>query len=195
MKELYFASQNENKLKEIQAMMPDDFFLKGLRDLDYNEPLQEDYDTLEQNAHQKAHTIFEKFNVSVFADDTGLEVTALNGEPGVKSARYAGESRSNEANIKLLLKNLEGVTNRSARFRTVIALILDGKEYQFEGIVEGDIMHEKRGSDGFGYDPIFIPQGYTRTFAEMSIEEKNKISHRKRALQAMIDFLESIKTA
>jgi XTP/dITP diphosphohydrolase len=195
MKELYFASQNENKLKEIQAMMPDDFFLKGLRDLDYNEPLQEDYDTLEQNAYQKAHTIFEKFNVSVFADDTGLEVTALNGEPGVKSARYAGESRSNEANIELLLENLQGVTNRSARFRTVIALILDGKEYQFEGIVEGDIMHEKRGSDGFGYDPIFIPQGYTRTFAEMSIVEKNKISHRKRALQAMIDFLESIKTA
>jgi XTP/dITP diphosphohydrolase len=191
MKELYFASQNENKLREIQAMMPDGFFLKGLQDLGHNKPLQEDYDTLEQNAHQKANTIFEKFNVSVFADDTGLEVVALNGEPGVKSARYAGENRSNEANIDLLLKNLEGSTDRSARFRTVIVLILKGKKHQFEGIVEGDIISEKRGSDGFGYDPIFIPKGYNQTFAEMSLEQKNKISHRKRALQTMIDFLKT----
>lgn len=191
MKELYFASQNQNKLREIQAMMPDHLELKGLQALNYFEPLQEDHHTLQENASQKAITIYEKFNVSVFADDTGLEVAALNGEPGVKSARYAGENRSNEANIDLLLKNLEGSTDRSARFRTVIALILKGKKHQFEGIVEGDIISEKRGSDGFGYDPVFIPKGYNQTFAEMSLEQKNKISHRKRALQAMMDFLKS----
>lgn len=191
MKNLFFATQNKNKLKEVRSIAPAGFEIRDLDALNYSQDLKEDYNTLEENAAQKARTIHDQFRISVFADDTGLEVEALNGVPGVRSARYVGDDRSDAANVELLLKKLKGLADRSARFRTVIVLILDGKEYQFEGVVEGKIIDEKRGENGFGYDPIFIPRGHTKTFAQMSLSDKNLISHRKRALQKMMDFLES----
>ena len=191
MKNLFFATQNKNKLKEVRSIAPAGFEIRDLDALNYSQDLKEDYNTLEENAAQKARTIHDQFRISVFADDTGLEVEALNGAPGVRSARYAGDDKSDAANVELLLKKLKGLADRSARFRTVIVLILDGKEYQFEGVVEGKIIDEKRGENGFGYDPIFIPKGHTKTFAQMSLSDKNLISHRKRALQKMMDFLES----
>jgi XTP/dITP diphosphohydrolase len=186
---LVFATNNQNKLRELQQLLGKKIELLSLADINCEEEIPEEYDTLEDNAKQKAEYIYKKYHVNCFADDTGLEISALNGEPGVYSARYAGESKDAKANMKKVLQKLEGVTNRSARFRTVISLYLNDKEYQFEGIVNGDILEYERGKDGFGYDPIFEPLGYSISFAEMEMSEKNKISHRGLAVQKLVEFL------
>lgn len=186
---LVFATNNQNKLRELQQLLGKKIELLSLADINCEEEIPEEYDTLEDNAKQKAEYIYKKYHVNCFADDTGLEISALNGEPGVYSARYAGESKDAKANMKKVLQKLEGVTNRSARFRTVISLYLNDKEYQFEGIVNGDILESERGKDGFGYDPIFEPLGYSISFAEMEMSEKNKISHRGLAVQKLVEFL------
>ena len=188
-----FATNNEKKIEEVKAALGSDFEIVSLQDIGCNEELPETGDTLHHNAFQKARFVKEKYGVDCFADDTGLEVEALSGAPGVYSGRYSGEPRSDERNIALLLKNLDGKENRIARFRTVIALILDGEEYAFEGIASGVIIEEKTGSSGFGYDPIFRPDGYSRTFAELSLNEKNQISHRGKAVKALIEFLSTKK--
>ncbi|QSE97527.1 non-canonical purine NTP diphosphatase [Fulvivirga lutea] len=187
--EICFATNNQNKLKEIQKLLPESIRLKSLEDIGCFEELEESKNTIEGNSHQKASYVAEKYGVAVFADDTGLEVAALNGEPGVKSARYAGENRDNEANINLVLEKLKEKSDRSAQFRTVITLIIGGQEHQFEGLVKGEIIKQRLGNQGFGYDPIFIPQGFDCTFAEMSLEEKNKISHRGIATRKLVDHL------
>jgi XTP/dITP diphosphohydrolase len=186
---LIFATHNSNKAFEIQKLLPKDFQVLTLDDIDFQDEIPENESTIEANSAFKAQFIFNKFNLNCFADDTGLEIEALNGKPGVYSARYAGEERNSDANINLVLEELKGVENRNARFKTVITLIIHGEQYQFEGIVDGTIIKEKRGSNGFGYDPIFIPENETRTFAEMNLSEKNKYSHRARALEKMIAFL------
>lgn len=173
----------------MSAIMGSSFSFLSLADIGCNDDLPETQSTLEGNALQKARFVFKRYNMSCFADDTGLEVEALNGEPGVYSARYAGPERNAEANMDLLLKKLEEKPNRSARFRTVIALIDQNGEHLFEGIVEGTILREKRGAEGFGYDPIFQPQGYTHTFAEMPLAEKNQVSHRARAVEKLCAYL------
>lgn len=188
---LVFATQNPNKVKEIQNQLTDNIELLSLKELGQREELEETQNTLAGNAWQKARFVFQKFDKNCFADDTGLEVEALNNEPGVFSARYAGAEKSFEANMDKVLQKLKGSSNRKARFRTVIALILGGKEYEFEGICEGEIIEEKKGIEGFGYDPIFQPKGYNQTFAEMDLDEKNKISHRGIAVKKLIDFLNS----
>ena len=190
---LLFATANQNKAKEIKAMLPSTIELLTLADIDVQEDVPETSDTTEGNAVQKANYITDKFQLNCFADDTGLEIEALNGEPGVKSARYAGEERSDEANMQLVLKKLASIDNRSARFKTVIALNLDGKQHLFEGIVEGKIRTGKSGTHGFGYDPIFEPENCGKTFAEMTTEEKNKFSHRARAFNKMIHFIAKLK--
>ncbi|UII33400.1 non-canonical purine NTP diphosphatase [Fulvivirga ulvae] len=187
--EICFATNNTNKINEIKRLLPSHIRLVSLADIGCDEELREDQKTLEGNSHQKADYVYKNYKVSCFADDTGLEVFALDGEPGVRSARYAGEIRSNEDNINLLLKNLEGSENRKAQFRTVVTLILNGKVRQFEGIVRGEIIKERIGTDGFGYDPVFIPKGYDKTFAQMNIEEKNLISHRGIAIRKLIEYL------
>lgn len=186
-------------MKEIGAMLDDRFKLLGLSDLDFNEEIPEDYQTLEENASQKAWYINKRFGRDCFADDTGLEVEALNGEPGVYSARYSrigwptfNEMSPTAGNIRKLLLKLEEESNRNARFRTVIALVMDGKEYSFEGIVKGVIARTPSGGHGFGYDPVFIPEGYSQTFAEMESDLKNRISHRARAIRAFTEFLKAI---
>lgn len=195
---LIFATNNSHKLHEIQHILGDQFQLKSLKDINFTGDIPEEQDTLEGNALEKAHYIFERYNMPCFADDTGLEVEALNGEPGVFSARYAGtvqefgsEQKRTEANIQKLLTNLTGKENRNAQFRTVIALLDGKKEYVFEGIVKGRIIQEKRGADGFGYDPVFVANGYSQTFAEMPLSEKNKISHRARAFAKLVEFLQN----
>ncbi|MEP2024149.1 MAG: non-canonical purine NTP diphosphatase [Reichenbachiella sp.] len=185
-----FATHNENKLKEINQILRD-FEIVGLNDIGCTEEIPETGSTLDENSKIKADFVAEKYNIPCFADDTGLEVEVLNGEPGVYSARYAGGERDNQANINLLLKNLETHSNRSARFRTVITLILNGDSHQFEGIINGRIIEEFRGEGGFGYDPIFIPDGHEQTFAEMSAEVKNSISHRGRAVAKLVKYLEN----
>lgn len=187
--QLVFASHNKNKIKEISELIPASIILKGLSDINCNEDIPETADTIEGNAILKAQYIFNNYHLNCFADDSGLEVEALNGEPGVYSARYAGEPKNDENNIQKLLLKLKGNENRNAQFKTVIALILNGKKYQFEGIIRGKIIDEKRGSHGFGYDPVFIPEGYDRTFAEMEFLEKNRISHRAIAVKKLIEFL------
>ena len=169
--------------------MGDSFQIESMRSLGINEDIPEDQQTLEGNALQKARFLYDRTGESCFADDTGLEVDALNGAPGVYSARYAGEAKNSLDNMALLLKNMSGIQNRKARFRTVIALILDGKEYLFEGIVNGTIAEEPRGTAGFGYDPLFVPDGYSTTFAEMDSDAKNAISHRGRAVEKLAAFL------
>ena len=169
--------------------MGDSFQIESMRSLGINEDIPEDQLTLQGNALQKARFLYDRTGESCFADDTGLEVDALNGAPGVYSARYAGEAKNSLDNMALLLKNMSGIQNRKARFRTVIALILDGKEYLFEGIVNGTIAEEPRGTAGFGYDPLFVPDGYSTTFAEMDSEAKNAISHRGRAVEKLAAFL------
>lgn len=169
--------------------MGDSFQIESMRSLGINEDIPEDQQTLEGNALQKARFLYDRTGESCFADDTGLEVDALNGAPGVYSARYAGEAKNSLDNMALLLKNMSGIQNRKARFRTVIALILDGKEYLFEGVVKGTIAEEPRGTAGFGYDPLFVPDGYSTTFAEMDSEAKNAISHRGRAVEKLAAFL------
>lgn len=187
--QLIFSTQNKNKVEEIQSQLKNEFSILSLADLEFFEELAETSDTLEGNALQKARFIHDKFGKNVFADDTGLEIDALHGDPGVRSARYAGEGKSFEANMGKVLQLMKNEEQRTAQFRTVIALIFDQKEYLFEGICTGDILSAKRGSAGFGYDPIFCPTGYKETFAEMPMELKNKISHRGKAVQQLIDFL------
>jgi XTP/dITP diphosphohydrolase len=186
---IIFASNNQNKIREINNLLGNTFTLLSLQDINMTEDIPENEMTLEGNALQKARHIFKATGVNVFADDTGLEVEALDGMPGVHSARFAGESKDSDANIIKLLSLLENETNRSARFRTVIALIFNRNEYIFEGIINGRITEERRGSQGFGYDPVFIPEGKSQTFAEMDLEEKNRISHRARAFEKLKLFL------
>lgn len=186
---LLFATANVNKAKEIAALLPASYELLTLQDIDLKEDIPETRDTLEGNAQQKSEYVLNNFNLDCFADDTGLEISALNNEPGVRSARYAGEQRDTEANMQLVLERLKGKADRSARFRTVISLELKGQQYLFEGIVNGTIREEKLGEGGFGYDPIFEPENCGRTFGEMTMEEKNGYSHRARAFEKMIAFL------
>lgn len=188
-RELVFATNNPHKLSEVQHLLGESFKLLSLQDISLIEEIPEDHDTLEKNALQKAWHIYSKTNRNCFADDTGLEVDALDGRPGVYSARYAGEGKNPKDNIKKLLHELSGVENRKARFRTVIALIIEGNEFLFEGIVNGQIINVERGVDGFGYDPVFQPDGYSLTFAEMNLDSKNQISHRARAVNQLVDFL------
>jgi XTP/dITP diphosphohydrolase len=188
---LCFATNNQHKIEEVRAHLGPDFPLAGLAEIGCTEELPEDQATLEGNSFQKAEYVYKNFGVSCFADDTGLEVAALHGAPGVYSARYAGHQRKAEDNMKLLLKNLEGTQNRKAQFRTVITLMTATFTRQFEGIVNGQIINEYRGSGGFGYDPIFLPDGFNKTLAEMSMEEKNAISHRARAVNKLVDFLKA----
>mgnify|MGYP006151167933 FL=1 len=184
-----FATNNKKKIEEVKAALGPEFLLVSLQEIGCVEELPETGDTLDHNAFQKARYVKEHFGVDCFADDTGLEVEVLEGAPGVYSGRFAGEPRSDERNIDLLLEKMEERPNRKARFRTVIALILEGKEYQFEGIAEGEILKERVGEKGFGYDPVFKPIGFDKTFAELSLEEKNEISHRGKAVKALIEFL------
>jgi XTP/dITP diphosphohydrolase len=186
---LLFASTNVNKVNEIRRIIPAGYTLLSLKDLDYEKELREDGETLQENALQKALFAWETFRIDCFSDDSGLEVAALENEPGVHSAHYAGLPRSNEKNIRLLLDRLHGKTNRSARFRTVIALIHKGKQHLFEGVLNGMISPEPAGEEGFGYDPVFIPDGYTCTLAEAGAEVKNRISHRRKAMDQLIHFL------
>ncbi len=188
---LCFATNNPNKLAEIQQLLGDEFELLGLKDIGCEEELAEGQDTLEGNSLQKAQYVHDQYDVNCFADDTGLEVEVLNGEPGVYSARYAGEQRSNADNMALVMKKLENATDRSAQFKTVVTLIIDGQPTQFEGVAKGTIIKEQRGSEGFGYDPIFVPDGYDQTFAEMTQVEKNQISHRGKAVEKLVEFLKS----
>jgi XTP/dITP diphosphohydrolase len=186
---LIFATHNSNKAFEIQKLLPEHFQILTLNDIDFQKDIPENEPTIEANSAFKVQFIFNKFNLNCFADDTGLEIESLNGKPGVHSARYAGEERNSDANMNRVLEELNGVENRNARFKTVITLIIYGEQHQFEGIVDGTIIEEKRGSNGFGYDPIFIPEDESKTFAEMNLNEKNKFSHRARAFEKMIAFL------
>ncbi len=186
---LVFATNNQHKLKEIQHVLGDSFELLSLTDIGCGEDIPETSPTLEGNALQKAMYVFEKYGYNCFADDTGLEIEALNGEPGVYSARYAGEEKSAEANMAKVLRLMKEIKNRKARFRTVIAVVIDGKKTLMDGIVEGLILDEKHGTEGFGYDPIFQPDGFSKTFAEMDLSEKSQISHRGRAVQKLVAFL------
>jgi XTP/dITP diphosphohydrolase len=190
---LVFATQNENKAHEIQSLLPEYFKIISLKDIRCFDEIPETAETLEGNSLLKASFISETYNLNCFADDTGLEIEALDNRPGVHSALYAGSDKSAAANIDKVLSELEGKTNRNAQFRTLITLILNKSTFSFEGIVRGEIISKKRGENGFGYDPIFVPEGEIRTFAEMSLEEKNKHSHRARAFQKMIDFLNELK--
>lgn len=184
-----FATNNAHKLEEVAAILGDKIELLSMKDIDCHADIPETADTLEGNALLKARYIFENYHVDCFADDTGLEVEALDGAPGVYSARYAGDAHNSEANMKKLLQDMEGMENRKARFRTVFALIINGKEHLFEGIVKGKITNHRHGTSGFGYDPVFIPEGYTQTYAEMGNELKNKISHRAVATEKLCNFL------
>ena len=188
-KKFVFATNNAHKLEEVSAILKDKVELLSMKDINCTVDIPETADTLEGNALIKARFIFENCHSNCFADDTGLEVEALDGAPGVYSARYAGDAHNSEANMKKLLHDLEGAENRKAQFRTVFALIIDGKEHLFEGIVKGEIIRHRRGNSGFGYDPIFVPEGYTQTFAEMGNELKNKISHRALATNKLCKFL------
>ncbi len=186
---LVFASHNRHKIQEVNDILGPGIRLSGLDDIGCHEDIPEPYDTLEDNAMAKARHVFSHYAKNCFADDTGLEVEALNGQPGVMSARYAGQEKDSRANMNKLLRELDGVSNRKARFRTVIALIIDGKEYFFKGTVNGVITLESRGSGGFGYDPIFVPDGYDQTFGELDAATKNRISHRYAAIKKLADFL------
>jgi XTP/dITP diphosphohydrolase len=186
---IVFATNNINKIKEIQSMLPESIEIISLESIGCFEEIPETADTIEENAIMKANYVTDKYGFDCFADDTGLEVDALNGEPGVYSARYAGEQRSSEDNMDKLLLNLQGKGNRNAQFKTVITLNLNGEQYLFTGIARGEITLEKNGNQGFGYDPIFRPENYQETFAQLSLETKNRISHRGKATQELIAFL------
>ncbi len=190
-KQIIFATNNAHKLAEVQAVLGDSFRLVTLAECGITGEIPEDAPTLEGNALQKARYVYERTGADCFADDTGLEVDALDGAPGVHSARYATDGHDFAANNRLLLRNLAGAADRSAHFRTVIALILDGREYLFEGRVDGHIIESESGCGGFGYDPLFVPEGFDKTFAEMNAEEKNAISHRGRAVRRLVEFLQS----
>lgn len=192
--ELVFATNNQHKINEVAPLMPASIKLIGLKQLGFNGDIPETADTLEGNASMKSYFIYNQYNTNCFSDDTGLEIDALNGEPGVYSARYAGKGCSFKDNIMKVLSKLRGIENRKAKFRTVISLIIDGKEYLFEGKIEGQIIKEVKGSEGFGYDPIFLPDGYNITFAQMPLEQKNVISHRALAVKKLVDFLYNYKS-
>ena len=187
--ELIIASQNQNKLVEFKKILGDKINLFSLSDIGLNQEIPENEKTIKKNAMFKAKFVNTQTGKNVFADDTGLEIDSLNGEPGVYSARYSGVERNSDKNIELVLTKLKNKSNRNSRFKTIISLILDGKSVNFEGVVEGNITEEKRGSNGFGYDPIFQPDGYASTFGEMSLKEKNKISHRSIAINKMVQYL------
>ena len=190
---LVFATNNQHKLTEVQKMLGSNFELLSLSEIGCDEDIPETNPTLEENASQKAWYIFNKYGVNCFADDTGLEVEAINMEPGVYSARYAGPQRNAGDNMEKLLSVLNKIKNRKARFRTVISLIIDGEETRFEGIVDGEILKERKGEEGFGYDPIFKPDGYDFSFAEMNLAVKNTISHRGRAVEQLISYLKKLE--
>jgi len=192
-KKFVFVSNNPNKINEIQNLVEGRFIIVTPKDIGFMENIEENFPTIEGNARLKAFTIYSRYGIDCFADDTGLEVDALKGEPGVHSARYAGSSQNSSANIEKLLNRLENINERSARFRTVIALFLDHNEYYFEGIVNGRILEKLQGDNGFGYDPVFMPDGCDRTFAEMTISEKNKLSHRAIAIHKLVEFLKKIE--
>lgn len=189
MQQLIFASGNRHKAEEIEAALPDGFRIIIMKEAGITEDIPEPFDTLEENSKHKAEFLYQRLQQDCFAEDTGLEVEALNGEPGVKSARYAGDGRDFDANIDKLLNNLQGNANRRARFRTVFSLIRNGELFQFEGICNGTILENRAGTGGFGYDPVFLPDGSDKAFAEMTMEEKNSYSHRKKGLDLMIQFL------
>jgi XTP/dITP diphosphohydrolase len=189
MSTLIFATNNEHKVDEIRSVIGNKFSIITLKEAGIDIDIPEPHDTIAANAVEKATVIHQLSGKDVFSEDTGLEVNALNGEPGVKSARYAGDEKNFQANIDKLLNKLSSHTNKRARFRTVICLILGGRQYLFEGICEGRIIHEKRGDKGFGYDPVFLPEGSNKTFAEMDMEEKNNYSHRRKATDQLIAFL------
>jgi len=190
---IVFASNNKNKVQEIQNQVPESIQIVTLEEIGCFEDIEETGKTLEENAIIKANYVTEKYNLPCFADDSGLEIEALNGEPGVYSARYAGEEKSSEANMQKVLENLNGVSNRKAQFKTVIALNINNEQYLFTGTVEGEIRNEQKGTNGFGYDPIFEPEYLGKTFAEMTLEDKNKMSHRGRAVEKLITFLSKIE--
>ncbi len=196
--QLVFATANKNKVKEIQLLIPSDIQLLSLGDVGVTEDIPETQPTIEGNASQKAFYVYEKYHKNCFADDTGLEIDALDNRPGVLSARYAGEAKNADDNMAKILEEMKGAANRKARFKTVISLVVDGKELQFEGIVNGTILSEKRGTNGFGYDPIFAPDASSpgasgdRSFAEMDLSEKNKISHRALAVNKLVDYLNRV---
>lgn len=189
---IIFATNNAHKLSEVQAVLGSEFELTTPQQCGITEDIPEEQATLEGNASQKSHYLYDRTGLDCFADDTGLEVEALDGAPGVHSARYATDGHDFAANNRLLLKNLADKKNRQARFRTVISLLLNGHEYLFEGVVEGRIAEQESGIEGFGYDPLFIPDGCIKTFAEMSTDEKNKVSHRARAVRKLVDFLHNM---
>jgi XTP/dITP diphosphohydrolase len=189
--EIVFASNNAHKLEEVRSKLPKEFKVLSLKDVLGDVDIPETGVTLNENASIKSRYVYERTGKNCFSDDTGLEIAALNGEPGVYSARYAGEGCTFQDNMNKVLKNLEDSENRSACFRTVISLILDGQEHYFEGRVDGEILNEEQGADGFGYDPIFKPNGFDQTFAEMTLEQKNKISHRGLAVQKLVGFLKN----
>ena len=189
---LIFATNNKHKLEEVKKIIDGDFELLNLKDINCFEEIPETQNTIEGNASQKSRYIYDKYNINCFADDTGLEIDALNGEPGVYSARYAGEACSFDDNIDKVLKELKGISNRNAQFKTVISLIINGEEHQFTGIIGGVILKDRRGESGFGYDPIFLPKTYNRSFAELSADEKNSISHRGIASRKLAAFLKKI---
>jgi XTP/dITP diphosphohydrolase len=186
---LIFASNNQHKVEEIRSVISDHFNIITLKEAGINIDIPEPHDTIEANASEKSKTIFALTKENCFGEDTGLEVEALNGEPGVKSARYAGAQKSFDANIDKLLLKLHGIKNRSAQFKTVISLIRNGEEHLFEGITKGKIIYERRGTNGFGYDPVFVPEGSEKTFGEMELDEKNIYSHRRKATDKLIEFL------
>lgn len=191
---LVFATNNQHKLQEIRQLLNNSIELLSLNDINCIDEIPENQETLEGNAAEKSFYIYNKFGLNCFADDTGLEIEAMKGEPGVYSARYAGDEKSSENNMNLVLEKLAKIKNRKARFRTVISLVIDGHEVQFEGVVKGHILEEKRGKTGFGYDPIFQPEESLLSFAEMPMEEKNKISHRGRAVQKLVEYLTQLKS-
>lgn len=192
MKSIIFATNNKNKVDEIRSVLKNSFQINSLSEAGINIDIPEPFETLEENAREKSKTIYNLTGKDCFSEDTGLEVTTLNNEPGVKSARYAGNDNDFRKNIEKLLLNLKGKENRKAQFRTVISLMLQGKEYQFEGICKGEITLKEKGSGGFGYDAVFIPEGSTKTFAEMTMEEKNNFSHRKKATAKFVQFLNEL---
>jgi len=189
--EIIFATNNDHKLHEVANLLKDNYKVMSLKEIGCYDDIPETADTLQGNSLLKARYVYERFGKNCFADDTGLEVEALNNAPGVYSARYAGENHDSVANMRKLLADMDGKQNRKARFRTVIALIQDGQEYLFEGEVKGSIIEVPRGTNGFGYDPVFVPEGYDKTFAELDLTVKNKISHRANAVRKLVDFLQN----
>ena len=192
--ELVFATNNSHKIEEVQHLLKNDFKLMSLKDIGCLEEFAETGSTLEENAKEKAEYVYNKYQINCFADDTGLEIETLNGRPGVLSARYADEEKSSEKNINKVLSELKNISNRNAKFKTVISLIINTKYYLFKGIINGNILSIPKGSFGFGYDSIFVPDGFTKSFAEMTLEEKNKISHRSIAIKQLAEFLNGFKS-